>query len=95
MLEKTKVETMEFNEVEANENEVEFEEEESKIKKFGSKAMTGIKKHGKTVAVVAGVLALGVLGYALGQRTCSDDSDAIYDEEHKPIDSDCVEMKTA
>lgn len=55
------------------------EVEESKFKGFINKAGAGIKKHGKKVAGVAALVAIGAIGYALGHKTGDhDDSDYIY-----------------
>lgn len=54
----------EIVEVEFEEKETVIEEKESIFTKMGN----GLKKHGKKVAAVAGGLALGAIGYALGKR---------------------------
>lgn len=63
---------------ETNENfdeEVVDVEEETK-EGFVTKAKAGIKKHGKKIAAVAVVGAVGLIGYALGSKSKIVDSDA-------------------
>ena len=62
--------------------EIETEEmvKESKLKKFGSKVVGGVKKHGKKALTVVGVGAVGLACYALGKNSKKEDYDD-YDEE--------------
>ena len=67
--------------------EVETEEvKESKIKGLTTKVGNGLKKHGKKVAVIAAGAAIGFIGYALGKKNKSGDSDA--------VEGDCYEVDT-
>lgn len=67
--------------------EVETEEvKESKIKSFTTKVGNGLKKHGKKVAVIAAGAAIGFIGYALGSKHKSGDSDT--------VEGDCYEVDT-
>ena len=68
--------------------EVETEEVmESKIKGFVNKIGTGLKKHGKKVAVIAAGVAIGFVGYALGSKHKSGDSDTI-EGDYYEVDAD-------
>lgn len=67
-----------FEEVDAEETTEKVKE--SKFKGFMTKAGAGIKKHGKKVAGVAALAAVGVIGYALGHKTGDHDSDYGYGE---------------
>lgn len=46
---------------------------------FVAKAKAGIKKHGKTIATVAVVGAVGLIGYTLGSKTNIVDSETSKD----------------
>lgn len=50
-------------------NEEVVEVKESKLKGFVQKAGAGIKKHGKKIVVGTTLLGVGLLGYALGNKT--------------------------
>ena len=63
----------EINEV-VNEETVD-EVEETKSKGLLSKVKTGLKTHGKKIAVVAACMAGGLIGYAIGTRSKDDYSD--------------------
>ena len=58
--------------------DVEVEEfiEEEKSEGLLTKAAKGLKKHGKKIAAVAVVGAVGLIGYALGSKSKIVDSDA-------------------
>ena len=81
-----------------NNNEIMDEEmieevKESKFKGFMNKAGAGIKKHGKKVAGVAALAAVGMIGYALGHKSGDNDSDYdITDYNSSPIDDVEVEQ---
>lgn len=53
--------------------ETEEVEEEMKSKGFFTKAVAGLKKHGKKIAAGAVVAAVGFIGYALGSRSKDDE----------------------
>lgn len=58
------------------------EVKESKGKKFISKVKAGIKKNGKKVACCAAIVAVVLVGCAIGaKRTCSDAVDDIDPED--------------
>lgn len=58
------------------------EVKESKGKKFISKVKSGIKKNGKKVACCAAIVAVVLVGCAIGaKRTCSDVVDDIDPED--------------
>lgn len=68
--------------------EVETEEvKESKIKSLTAKVGNGLKKHGKKVAVIAAGAAIGFIGYALGSKHKSDDSDTV-EGDYYEVDTD-------
>lgn len=46
---------------------------------FVAKAKAGIKKHGKTIAAVAAIGTVGLIGYALGSKTKIADSETAGD----------------
>ena len=60
-------------------NEVEVAETEPKQKR-GSKIVGWGKKHGKKIVAGVAVAAVGLLGYALGQKTVGAGGD-VYDED--------------
>ena len=67
---------------EENTTEVIDEVKESKGKKFISKVKAGIKKNGKKVACCAAIVAVVLVGCAIGaKRTCSDVVDDIDPED--------------
>lgn len=67
---------------EENTTEVIDEVKESKGKKFISKVKAGIKKNGKKVACCAAIVAVVIVGCAIGaKRTCSDVVDDIDPED--------------
>ena len=67
---------------EENTTEVIDEVKESKGKKFISKVKAGIKKNGKKVACCAAIVAVILVGCAIGaKRTCSDVVDDIDPED--------------
>ena len=70
--------------------------------KFASKVRNGLKKHGKKLAIGAGVAALGVVGYVLGRKSvlkyadCDVDDidldDSGCDDVIETIDIDIIEI---
>lgn len=73
--------------------EEETEVKESKLKKFGSKVATGIKKHGKTILAIGVAGLAGIAGYALGHKSTNSDSDTI-DVESNDVSDDYSENET-
>lgn len=68
--------------------EVETEEvKESKIKGLTTKVGNGLKKHGKKVAVIAAGAAIGFIGYALGKKHKSGDSNTV-EGDYYEVDTD-------
>lgn len=83
------VKEVEVTTEENTETEVATEEvKESKLKAFGTKAKSGLQKHGKNIAKGA-VIGLGlVAAYAIGSRAggSDDDSDVVSDSDYVEID---------
>lgn len=65
-------------------NDVEAETVETEGKM--DKAKNFIKKHGKKVAAIAGLATMGLIGYALGHKSKSDDADDIVDYDYAEVD---------
>lgn len=55
--------------------------EEKKPEGFFAKVGAAIKKHGKKIATVVGIGAVGVVAYALGRNSAVADSEGCYDDE--------------
>ena len=67
--------------------EVEEVVKEPKLKKFGSKVATTLKKNGKKiVAGIAAIGAAGLIGYGIGKYKSDEDSD-FYDETDENLES--------
>lgn len=84
----------EINNIEEIENVIEEEVMETETKqKLGSKIVGFGKKHGKKIVTGVAVAAVGLLGYALGQKK-SDCEDEYFDEESELefIEDDSVEV---
>ena len=83
------VKEVEVTTEENTETEVATEEvKESKLKAFGTKVKSGLRKHGKNIAKGA-VIGLGlVAAYAIGSRAgdSDDDSDVVSDSDFYVID---------
>lgn len=83
------VKEVEVTTEENTETEVATEEvKESKLKAFGTKVKSGLRKHGKNIAKGA-VIGLGlVAAYAIGSRAGSgeDDSDVVADSDYVEVD---------
>lgn len=62
-------------------------DEETKDEGVLSKAYAGLKKHGKAVAVFAACTVGGFIGYALGSKHNSNDSDVIDVDEVPRIEA--------
>lgn len=58
---------------------VEADEVEETKEGFVAKAKAGIKKHGKTIAAIAAIGTVGLIGYALGSKTKIVDSETAGD----------------
>ena len=81
----------EVNKVEEIEEVTEEEVVETETKQgFGSKIVDFGKKHGKKIVTGVAVAAVGILGYALGKKTNSEDEGDDYLEDDE--ESDCVEF---
>ena len=78
------VETVETNVEEVVENQSEG---------LLSKTKTGVKKYGKKIAVTAGIVAVGLLGYAFGSKSKKDDNntDGIIDGNYTFVSDDNTE----
>ena len=78
------VETVETNVEEVVENQSEG---------LLSKTKTGVEKYGKKIAVTAGIVAVGLLGYALGSKSKKDDNntDRIIDGDYTFVNDDNTE----
>ena len=81
-------ETTEVMEVVEENTEIEVEET-GKL----SKVMSGIKKHGKKIAVGAAVAAASLIGFALVKNArSSSDYDSDYDTDEDIVDADSYEV---
>ena len=78
------VETVETNVEEVVENQSEG---------LLSKTKTGVEKYGKKIAVTAGIVAVGLLGCALGSNSKKDDNntDGIIDGDYTFVNDDNTE----
>lgn len=75
-----------------NFNNVEVENEETKVERFLGKAKAGVKKYGKPIAKVMAVGAVGLISYKLGTKSKSLDSDVTNDIVEDVID-EVTELK--
>lgn len=78
-------------EMDKNVVDVEVEEEEMEMtekKGLVSKVVEFGKKHGKKLAIGAGVLAVGLLGYKLGHGSENDGDSVDYLEDHNSDPAD-------
>ena len=76
--------------------EVEEVVKESKLKKFGSKVATTLKKNGKKIACVAGGVGAAVLAVAvLKNRAVSEDydDDLVIDEADEDVSNEICEVE--
>lgn len=71
-----------------------FEEEyeEEKEKNLIQKVLSGVKKHGKKIAVGAAVAAVSVIGYTLLKKGSNSDSDSDYNSDILSIDLDPIDV---
>lgn len=72
-----------------NINELENTEVTVEVKEgLGKKVVNGVKKHGKKIAVGAGIAAAGVVGFLLGKRSSEDDDDYVDIDDVEISDAD-------
>ena len=77
----------EVNKVEEIEEVAEEEVVETETKQgFGSKIVGFGKKHGKKIVTGVTVVAVGILGYALGKKTNGEDEGDDYLEDDEELD---------
>ena len=83
----------EVNKVEEIEEVTEEEVVETETKQgFGSKIVGFGKKHGKKIVTGVAVVAAGILGYALGQKSSGEEDDYLEDDEEPDyVESDEVD----
>lgn len=80
-----KIENENINEEKIFDEDLEFKDEEKtelvveKKQNLLSKVVSGVKKHGKKIAVGTAVAAVGIIGYALLKRSGGSDTDFEYD----------------
>ena len=83
----------EIKNVEEIENVTEEEVMETETKQgFGSKIVGWGKKNGKRVLTGVGIVAVGLLGYALGKKSAGEDEDYDYEDDFEAIEADFEEV---